>query len=161
MTDINYTNKDGIEPAAGYNSYNIRKTDKEDFFDNGNVVEQDELAPSGGGLDPNEFWVYDLYYTLVDDDVESEPALLGSSEYFPNPLVVKKNQIAILDYPTTLPDEYWEYEFDKWVVRSKGNPSEEMDAETAVISYAGDDTEYHHLKERDSNEWMVIAKFKK
>lgn len=161
MTDINYTNKDGIEPAAGYNSYNIRKTDNDDYFDNGNVIEQDELAPSGGGVDPSQFTSYHLYYTIVDEDAgtETDPELIPAGEYFPNPLIVMKDQLALLSAP---PITGGDLEFIRWIVRDTSGVGEDYVPEEAKTYLNGNVYgEYQYLDwDVESDGGMVIAQTK-
>ena len=47
MSDLSYTNKDGLDPAAGFeNSFNIKNTDNPDFFGNGNTFNVIANAPA-------------------------------------------------------------------------------------------------------------------
>ena len=47
MSDLSYTNKDGLDPAAGFeNSFNIKNTDNLDFFGNGNTFNAIANAPA-------------------------------------------------------------------------------------------------------------------
>ena len=47
MSELNYTNKDGLDPAAGFeNSFNIKNTDNPDFFGNGNTFNVIANAPA-------------------------------------------------------------------------------------------------------------------
>ena len=47
MSELNYTNKDGLNPAAGFeNSFNIKNTDNPDFFGNGNTFNVIANAPA-------------------------------------------------------------------------------------------------------------------